>query len=320
MANIKGEQEFDEDVYLQANPDVALAVEKGRIRSGEQHYRLFGKAEGRPIDLLSAEPNEIHRRWINFSQRPKLAILGDLDFAIGRRRSSIMAKMISYGRWNIVPEHDATRVLVFDPSCEIRREGAINGGGFSSAKDHVSAIFERVFDRSLSVDPAVHNGGMVVKHRTINGKHDGRSIVGPAVIAHDEVAQRLVSNCLDGMIQDIRVPYIAGNLPFVYFKYRPIETRFSNTNATVVLSSVQAAFSPAEIEQIRSFAKLAHLDFGEIDILRDRETGEIFIVDVNNTPVGPPNGLSKDESSVAVRLLTAAFEQSFLNGTVGATA
>jgi hypothetical protein len=38
---------FDEAGYLAANPDVEQAISIGQFRSGKQHYRKFGKREGR---------------------------------------------------------------------------------------------------------------------------------------------------------------------------------------------------------------------------------------------------------------------------------
>jgi hypothetical protein len=38
---------FDEDWYLSAYPDVALAVSSGVFRSGYDHYKQFGRREGR---------------------------------------------------------------------------------------------------------------------------------------------------------------------------------------------------------------------------------------------------------------------------------
>ncbi len=38
---------FDEDYYLQANPDVARAVKAGAFRSGRAHFLAFGRKEGR---------------------------------------------------------------------------------------------------------------------------------------------------------------------------------------------------------------------------------------------------------------------------------
>ncbi|MEB3831373.1 SdrD B-like domain-containing protein [Phormidium sp. CCY1219] len=38
---------FDENYYLSVNTDVAAAITRGEFTSAEQHYRLFGEAEGR---------------------------------------------------------------------------------------------------------------------------------------------------------------------------------------------------------------------------------------------------------------------------------
>lgn len=40
---------FDEQRYLQLNPDVASAVAGGHFRSGAQHYAMYGRKEGRRI-------------------------------------------------------------------------------------------------------------------------------------------------------------------------------------------------------------------------------------------------------------------------------
>lgn len=41
------DENFDEAAYLLANPDVAAGVNAGQIKSGRQHFELFGKREGR---------------------------------------------------------------------------------------------------------------------------------------------------------------------------------------------------------------------------------------------------------------------------------
>jgi hypothetical protein len=43
---------FDNTYYLQTNPDVALALANGKVSSGFDHYRRFGKAEGRDPNAL----------------------------------------------------------------------------------------------------------------------------------------------------------------------------------------------------------------------------------------------------------------------------
>jgi predicted SAM-dependent methyltransferase len=46
------ELKFNEDEYLEANPDVAAAVKGKVFRSGYEHYELYGKAEGRKLNRL----------------------------------------------------------------------------------------------------------------------------------------------------------------------------------------------------------------------------------------------------------------------------
>lgn len=43
----RSDDNFDEDFYLTAYPDVAAAVSQGRLRNAYDHYRRFGRFEGR---------------------------------------------------------------------------------------------------------------------------------------------------------------------------------------------------------------------------------------------------------------------------------
>jgi SAM-dependent methyltransferase len=47
----KKDESFDEDDYLEANTDIAAAVDKGEIVSGWKHYKAFGKKEGRRLKI-----------------------------------------------------------------------------------------------------------------------------------------------------------------------------------------------------------------------------------------------------------------------------
>jgi hypothetical protein len=46
-------------------------------------------------------------------------------------------------------------------------------------------------------------------------------------------------------------------------------------------------------------------------VLRDNHSKLIYIIDVNKTPYGPPNGLSSEETKKAVDLLTKSFVKAF---------
>jgi hypothetical protein len=43
------DKDFDEQAYLASNPDVAKAVQDGRIASGKAHFEQFGREEKRRI-------------------------------------------------------------------------------------------------------------------------------------------------------------------------------------------------------------------------------------------------------------------------------
>jgi hypothetical protein len=54
------------------------------------------------------------------------------------------------------------------------------------------------------------------------------------------------------------------------------------------------------------------VEYGEVDALRDRDTGRLFVVDCNNTPDGPPNGINKAVGKIAVDTISEAFWKEFL--------
>ncbi len=49
--------DFDEEGYLQANPDVRQAVQRGEIESGHLHYIGYGYFEGRKGGIATVEEN-----------------------------------------------------------------------------------------------------------------------------------------------------------------------------------------------------------------------------------------------------------------------
>ena len=123
------------------------------------------------------------------------------------------------------------------------------------------------------------------------------------------VYQKEIDNITgDGLVLDYRVPVHGNNIPLVYLKYRPMETRFSNTNNFVEMKETPEIFSDEEIEKILKFTEKMGIDFGELDILRDKD-GRIYIVDVNSSPWGPPNGLPVADQKMAVKILTKSFEE-----------
>ncbi|WP_101951664.1 hypothetical protein [Mycobacterium sp. 3519A] len=188
----------------------------------------------------------------------------------------------------------------------------VNQGCDDISKIKVESVFRDVFGYGTFVDPEAHQGLCVMKSNA-NAMHDGQLVECPIIAARSGVIyQRLINNAADDEVLDIRVPIIGTDIPFVYLKYRSLRSRFSNKNTRVTMSAVDAVFTSDEVAKIKRFADELGLGFGELDILRDVDDGDIYIVDVNNTPCGPPNHLCKEESRRAVQILSHSFDTQFL--------
>jgi hypothetical protein len=186
---------------------------------------------------------------------------------------------------------------------------AFNVGCFDIRKSVVARVFEETFGYSLAVDPMTHEG-VAVEKSELNGKHDGRMILCPIAAPQPGlVYQRIVENTFDGAEHvDIRTPIVGGRTtPYVFLKKRTRALRFSNDNHRVDLAPIDAMLSHAEQEKIAAFAAAMRLDFGGLDILRDRHDGRIYIVDANKTDMGPPAAMKYQDKLTAMRALAEAF-------------
>ena len=197
----------------------------------------------------------------------------------------------------------------------IGRDNVLNNQCKDITKERVANVFEEVFGYSLSIDPLTHKGKCVTKSNW-NALHLGRIIECPISISeHIEgyVYERLIHNEIYGsLVEDIRVPYLVGEIPFVYVKHRLLEKRFIDrdiANKNAYLKDVNELFSKSEIENICLFCERINLDYCELDVLRDKYDGRIYIVDANATPAGPPSNLTKIEEINAVLQLSENFSE-----------
>ena len=85
--------------------------------------------------------------------------------------------------------------------------------------------------------------------------------------------------------------------------------RFANHNSSVSLVRPRDVFSDDEIEQLGAFARAMGLDWGGLDVLRDRMSGRLYVVDVNKTDMGPPIALPFLDKIAAVAALGRALRQ-----------
>jgi len=194
-----------------------------------------------------------------------------------------------------------------------RKYHIINYNCRDISKRRVDLVFEKIFGYSISVNPLIDEGECV-KKSNINAEHDGVIIRCPIdKIEEDYVYQKVVNNRTeDGLAMDIRTPIYGTRIPLVYFYYRDISNRFGRRKIKIRMAEVNEAFSQEEVEKILMFCREMGLDFGELDILRDKDDGRLYIVDANNTPSGLATVISKEEKEVALKRLSAAFEEVFI--------
>ena len=232
------------------------------------------------------------------------------------KRASIMAYADTLG-WAVTNRPDTpaqfngTTVLklAFDDRTEKRQAqpGFWNGHCLDISKSTLDRHHHAVFGYGVNVDPTTHEGPMLEKSEG-NAVHDGREIQGPLSsdqLQPNKVYQRIIDNRTEtGLFEDLRVVVIHGEVPVVYRKRKSGEVRYTNETTEVDLAeSLKTVLSEAEIAQIASLSSKMCAEFAELDVLRDRQDGRIYCVDLNPTPYGPPAGLSTADKERAVMLV-----------------
>lgn len=217
--------------------------------------------------------------------------------------------------WSMRGGRSGSGITIFWPLTEAPdsepHRGLINGRCININKSAVAEIFSRVFGYNYAVDPT-NFAAPYVRKSDINARHDGIVLHRPTAPLPNYVYQRLINNEVgDGTVEDLRLIYMRGLLPFLYRKLRPLPSRFSNLNSSVSVLPTSQFISKAEADRIEALSREIGLDYGEIDMLRDRDDGLLYAVDVNRTPAGPPNGLPRHEGRRALKRMAAAFSETF---------
>ena len=99
------------------------------------------------------------------------------------------------------------------------------------------------------------------------------------------ISQRFIDTERNGMCEEYRVFIFCDNF-FTVRKRKPVSKRFKSNASEYALIENENIFSQEEIKGIFRFTNSIGLDFGEIDVLRDKNDGRIYIVDVNDIAGG----------------------------------
>lgn len=216
--------------------------------------------------------------------------------------------------------HSADYVFIFDDSTksdvttrlpEGLTASLINGEITDISKTNVSRVFETVFGYGLAIDPTSYVGKAVEKSDE-NGTHDGQIIdcpVTPESIKAGYCYQKLVDSSFTGKTaEDLRVATVFGDVAAVFHKHKTFEKRFGTEYLSTEVREASEVFSNEEIANIGKFCAVIGLDFGAIDVMRDKNDGRIYIVDVNKTCM-PVLSLPFSEQCRSLNMIAQVFEK-----------
>lgn len=237
-----------------------------------------------------------------------------LIWAVSRAAGAKLAKDASQA--DVVMQFEDATYSPNDPPTKLKPGvKLVNFGCRDVSKTNVARACAAAFGNPLAVDPTTYVGPAVEKSE-INAAHDGRIVQCPTQALPGRVYQRVVDNRMPSnmdLVEDLRTSTVGGKPVCVFIKRRQVSKRFLNTNTEVLLRTPQEVFSQEELDQITAFTREIGLDWGGVDVLRDRADGRLYIVDANKTDMGPPIALNLPDKLVATRMLAKGF-RNFVRG------
>lgn len=184
---------------------------------------------------------------------------------------------------------------------------AINARCVDISKTRVEQTWESVSGYPLAVDPTVTTGPLVMKSNE-NARFGGRIVVGPVSRRRGGLVYERLIDCRDGdEVVQLRVVVMAGDLVVAYEKRRPYPMWFTGTRITLP-RPLEWLFSSAEQALLIRFAAAMDMDYGELDVLRDRDSRLIYVVDANRTP-GRPHHLAGEHHDAVYTAQAEGFRE-----------
>lgn len=195
----------------------------------------------------------------------------------------------------------------------------LNVGCEDISKRRVEEAHRRVFGYGLVVDARTYRGTCVQK-ANLNAQNREYVVECPQPEADQElfVYQRLVTTPTEPEeYEEYRVAITGDRIPLVVIKRRSVEERFDRSAGYAVLAAAEEVFSAAEQSKIFELCRNFRFEFGDLDILRDRTDGRIYVIDVNPTPGGPGGGYTGDQRRRLVEIQLEALRGAFIRGRDG---
>jgi hypothetical protein len=188
---------------------------------------------------------------------------------------------------------------------------ALNRACADISKRTVDEAWATAAGYSISVDPTTYRGTMVVKPLE-NAVRGGRIVEGPIGSPRANlVYERLVDSRIGDRIHSTRAMVARGKIVVAYDRWRPYPHWFRGPEETLP-GDPERLYSSEERETLVGFAALIGLEFGEIDVLRDNDSGLVYAVDANRTPVRP-RSLAREHDDAVFGPMSEAFAELLRN-------
>jgi len=164
------------------------------------------------------------------------------------------------------------------------------------SKKGLEKLHLKIFGYNLIVDPTTYNDKFISK---ANGSNKLGSVQNPHYklysnklkpneVKKDFIYQKYINNRDDkNNIVDYRVFIFKKQVKYVikYLVTKPFLTRLG-TSKQKSFVEYKKYFKKSNIIKINQFINELDLEYGEIDIIIDKNTKNLYIIDVNNTPSG----------------------------------
>lgn len=180
------------------------------------------------------------------------------------------------------------------------------------SKEKVEDVFEQVFGYSLRVAP--NSTGTILRKSNFNGQHDGKILQGPVKEEGGFVYEKLLNNQVaPDLFQDLRIGYFNGIIPLVSPRFHNRKDRFGKIIEATV-EKVENYLSEEEVKLIQRFCRQLGFDYGDLDLIRDRNDQRLYIVDANPTPTVPSSAAMEPHlRRLMIKKWAESFKKAFLD-------
>lgn len=231
------------------------------------------------MKLLLYPENCTHRRWPFTVVRRYVESL-NIQLVTDPKAAFDVALYFSFHR-TVRPWNAVLRDMVH------RGVPVLNSGCLDITKSRNEVVMKTVFGYNTIVDPMVTPVfGEKIEEQ---GRHSITIMRREEFTARkpNHIYVKLINSIYDGLAEAWRVYVFGGRVVFAYRSMKPEHKRFGRSSAHVSQEFTQdfwQHFTRLELDGIEEYCKMYPVEYTELDVLRDRDDGRIYIVDNNNMP------------------------------------